>query len=219
MPRRPTPTRRVRQRRTQAERSAETRSRLVEATLAMLVERGYAGTTTLGVCGRAGVSHGSLLHHYGTRDRLLRAALEEVYARLRTRVVEGLEGLPDGDARIDALVDLLWSVFSSPEFKAVVELWLAAANDPELGLEVGEAATLFDAEILPTATRLLPEAAARRPDFGAHVGLLFQAMQGMGLVRATLGRSRPGAGGQAEILALLKRSLRSAFRGAGAGVP
>jgi AcrR family transcriptional regulator len=199
-------------RRTQAERSAETRSRLLDATIATLVESGYARTTTTAVCARAGVSNGSLLHHYGTRDRLLRAALEAVYARLRLRVVEGLESLPEGDARIDALVDWMWSVFSSPDFKAVLELWLAGANEPELGLEVDQAATLFDAQNLPTATRLFPEVAERLPDFAAHVNLLFQAMQGMGLVRATIGRRQPEAAEHAETRALLKRWLRHAFR-------
>ena len=118
-------------RRTQAERSAATQARLLDATLECLVERGTAGTTTLEVCRRAGVSHGSLLHHFGTRERLLGAALELLYVRLRDPVVAAFEALPEGEARIDAFVELMWSAFGSREFKAVVELWLAAANQPD----------------------------------------------------------------------------------------
>ena len=47
-----------RPRRTQAERTAETRSKLIEATVECLIDHGYSGTTTLAVCRRAGVSHG-----------------------------------------------------------------------------------------------------------------------------------------------------------------
>lgn len=53
----------MRVRRTQAERSAQTQARLIDATIRCLIERGYSGTTTTAVCERAEVSHGSLLHH------------------------------------------------------------------------------------------------------------------------------------------------------------
>ncbi len=203
-------------RRTQSERSAETRSRLLEATVSCLVERGYAGTTTIEVCRRAGVSHGSLLHHYGTRDRLLRAALEHLYSELRSRVVDGLASFPEGPKRVDAMVDLMWSVFSSPPFKAVIELWLAAANDPDLGMEVGEAAAVFDAEVFPTARRLFPEQGERLPDFESYIAVVFQTMQGMGLAQATLGRRqgrdrRRIEADRQHMLDLLKRWLRDAF--------
>ncbi len=79
-----------RRRRTQAERTAETRSKLIDATIECLIERGYVGTTTLAVCKQAGVSHGSLLHHFGRREVLLGAALVAVYGQLRARVVSRL---------------------------------------------------------------------------------------------------------------------------------
>ena len=92
----------LRPRRTQAERTAETRSKLLDATIECLIEQGYAGTTTLAVCKHAGVSHGSLQHHFGKRDTLLGAALEHVYTRLRDRVVKRLETLPIGGPRVEA---------------------------------------------------------------------------------------------------------------------
>jgi len=198
-------------RRTQAERSAETRGRLLQATLDSLVEAGLAGTTTLAVCHRAGVSHGSLLHHYGTRERMLAAALAEVYDRLRTRVVEGLEALPPGEARLDALVDLMWNVFGAPEFKAVLELWLASANQPELGWQVRPEVAFFDAAIQPTADRLFPGVAERVPEFPVYVSLLFQLMQGMGLARAALGEDEEARANRRRVLDLIKSLLRNAF--------
>ncbi|MDJ0868178.1 MAG: TetR/AcrR family transcriptional regulator [Myxococcota bacterium] len=203
-------------RRTQAERSASTQARLVEATIGCLVELGYAGTTTVAVCRRAGVSHGSLLHHFGTRERLLGAALEAVYARLRGRVVAGLEELPHGDARVDALVTLMWSAFGAPEFKAVLELWVAAANQPELSWAVWPEARAFDAGSQPLAEQLFPEVAARLPDFPVYVSLIFQVLQGMGLAQATLPVEQADREMRERVRRLLEQIVREAFAGASA---
>lgn len=62
-------------RRAQAGRSAATRARLLDATIECLVEHGYTGTTTTAVAQRAGVSRGAQLHHYGTREQLVAAAV------------------------------------------------------------------------------------------------------------------------------------------------
>src|SRR5215470_16496508 len=67
-------------RRTQAERSAATQARLLDAALQCLVELGYAGTTTTVVAERAGVSRGAQLHHFPTRAALVAAAVEQRYA-------------------------------------------------------------------------------------------------------------------------------------------
>src|SRR6516225_783087 len=63
----------------QEERSAETRRRLMDATVACLYERGYAGTTTVEIAARAGVSRGAQLHHFPTKNELVVSALEFVF--------------------------------------------------------------------------------------------------------------------------------------------
>lgn len=199
-----------RPRRRQTERSAETRARLIDATIHCLIERGYARTTTLAVCARAEVSHGSLLHHYGTRKRLLGAALDVVYERLRTPVLEAIVRLPPGEERIDALVELMWGAFGAPEFKAVVELWIAAANQPGVGWAVWPEAEAFDTAIQPLAEQLFPEVAERVPDFAVYISLLFQTLQGMGLANATW-PARDDDPMRARVRALLTRVLRDAF--------
>jgi AcrR family transcriptional regulator len=200
-----------RPRRTQAERTAETRSKLLDATIECLIEQGYGGTTTLAVCKRAGVSHGSLQHHFGKRDGLLGAALECVYARLRDRVVARLELLPEGEPRVEAMVDIMWEGLGAREFKAVLELWLAAANQPELSWAVWPEARAFDAGNIPLAKQLFPEFAARVPDFDVYVSLLFQALQGMGLVQVTMPELPENMEMRRRVRALLTRIMSQAF--------
>ena len=59
----------------QAERTAATRLRLMEATVDCLVELGWAGTTTTIVSERAGVSRGAQLHHFPTKQDLVVSAV------------------------------------------------------------------------------------------------------------------------------------------------
>src|SRR3954463_8088225 len=117
---------------TQAERTASTRARLLDAALDVLTEQGYAATTTVEVAKRAGVSRGAQLHHFPTKAELLAAAVEHLYARRREEFRAALGAMPDGVDRIDAAVDLLWSMFSGPTFVAWLELQVASRTDPDL---------------------------------------------------------------------------------------
>src|SRR3954469_18119150 len=117
---------------TQAERTASTRTRLLDAALDVLTEQGYAATTTVEVAKRAGVSRGAQLHHFPTKAELLAAAVEHLYARRRQECRPAVTAMPDGVDRIDTAVDLLWSMFSGPTFPAWLELQVAARTDAEL---------------------------------------------------------------------------------------
>src|SRR3954466_11278611 len=68
------------ERRTQSERSAATQQAPVDAAIASLIERGWAATTAVEVCERAGCTRGALVHHYPSLSALLAAALESLYA-------------------------------------------------------------------------------------------------------------------------------------------
>jgi len=70
-----------RARRTQAERTASTRARLLDATLECLCDLGYARTTTPEIARRAGLSRGAQLHHFPTKAELVTGAIEHLFAR------------------------------------------------------------------------------------------------------------------------------------------
>jgi len=68
-------------RRTQAERTATTRARLLDAAIDVLVDLGYARASTQEIARRAGVSRGAQLHHFPTREALVVAAVEHLVER------------------------------------------------------------------------------------------------------------------------------------------
>ncbi len=117
-------------RRSNAERSRQTRERVLGAALACLMADGYARTTTLAVQQRAGVSRGALLHQYPSKASLLVDAVRHLAVQQGDALERRAAATPIGS---DAdWLDLLWESFASPLFGAVLELWVAARSDHEL---------------------------------------------------------------------------------------
>jgi AcrR family transcriptional regulator len=119
-------------RRSNQERSATTRARVLDATIHQLAEYGYGRTTTVEVAERAGVSRGALVHHFPTRADLVLSALEYLCERRLAELERAIGRLSERDDRLSAFVDLMWSTFDGPLFTAQLELWMAARTDPEL---------------------------------------------------------------------------------------
>src|SRR5271167_1148497 len=94
----------------QEERSAETRRRLLDATVACLFERGYAGTTTTEIARRAGVSRGAQLHHFPKKDELVVSALEHLFELRLNGMRASIAEPPSGsrEHRLAVLIDRMW---------------------------------------------------------------------------------------------------------------
>ena len=147
-------------RRTQDQRRAETRRRLLDATIDCVSELGYAGATTRRIAERADVSVGAVTHHFQYRVDLVAAAVEELVRRRLVALRQALDALPDDrPERIRATLDLLWGDFSGPLFTVMVKLWIAAGDEEELY-----------ARMVPLE-RLLARAAAKlQPELGLDPG-------------------------------------------------
>ncbi|MGK8520959.1 TetR/AcrR family transcriptional regulator [Nocardia asteroides] len=117
------------------DRSRATRQRLLEATINCLAEMGWAAATVAVVAERAGVSRGAAQHHFPTREDLITAALEYMFDTRSGQAVQEaatLTQLGDGIARTEAVVAGLVESYTSPLFKAALQVWTHAAADPAL---------------------------------------------------------------------------------------
>lgn len=147
-------------RRSQAERSQATRAALLDATVACLVEEGYANTTTTRVAERAGVSRGAHLHHFQTRGALVAAALDHLSRRRTEEMIEAARDLPEGGReRIAAGLDLLWATYANPLFQAAMALWTNARTDPDLRPHLLEVERELDRQTVKVAATIFPELA------------------------------------------------------------
>jgi AcrR family transcriptional regulator len=122
-------------RRTQVERSAETRRRLVEAAITFICENGYAELTTTLVSERAGLSRGALQHQFRTRFDLLAAVIDHLSKQISGRMLELAQALPGCEhalsSRIDAAIRAYWSIYTSDTFHAVLNIFLGVKSDPK----------------------------------------------------------------------------------------
>jgi AcrR family transcriptional regulator len=199
-----------RERRTQSDRSSEMRARLVRATVESLVESGYARTTTVEVCRRAGVTRGALHHHFADLPDLLVAAMSDTYERFflapaRTRPFASLE----------AWIDDAWARLRQPEFKAVIEVWLAARNEPALGDELRPAIERYKQVFSIEAGARLRALVGSSPEVHAFYRLACETLIGLALGRATTPGGR-AVDHEAIVIGMLKSMARRIVRQAAA---
>jgi len=164
-------------RRRQVDRSAATRASLADAAIELLIERGWAAVTAADVCKRAGVTTGAFHHHYPNLPALLADALRRLYTDMGSNQQPPVTNLV-------GLLDANWAAIGNPRFKAVLEAWLAMANDPSLRTEIEPVVADFSTLVSPDsiAPTILTDADHR--DFYATAR---EAMLGLALGRATNG--------------------------------
>jgi AcrR family transcriptional regulator len=169
----------------QDERSAETRRRLLDATVACLFERGYAGTTTTEIATRAGVSRGAQLHHFPRKDELVVSALEHVF-ELRLRDVSAAIAEPPSGSRehrLAAIIDAMWPMFKGPTFYAWLELVVASRTDPALNDAVRAASERFGEGFRIGLAALLDWPAGREDELQDLINVIFGQLEAMALER------------------------------------
>jgi len=148
--------------RTQAERSAAMRARLLDATVECLVTHGYAGTSTHRVVELAGVTRGAQVHHFPAKEDLVVAAIEHL-AEQRTqaaiREFGRVQSIPDPVSKV---LDYLWESHQGPIFAATVELWIAARTDPVLARQVERVEPIVNGALVGAIAQLVSEEPAQR---------------------------------------------------------
>jgi AcrR family transcriptional regulator len=117
-------------RRTQAERSEETRAKLLDAAFEVMRRRGYVGFRTAEVAKVAGVSRGAQLHHFPTKESLVVAAVEHVFARAlaEARLRADRAASHHTDA-IEAIAADSADFFFGDYFFVALDVMMAAAKD------------------------------------------------------------------------------------------
>ena len=117
-------------RRTHAERRSESRERLLNACLDLLVERGYARLTVADVAKRADVSLGAQTNYYRTKLDLVSAAAE--YSQENAVKVADKVARDARKARkpVMAFIQNAKSFYLDRSYLAMIELLVAARTDP-----------------------------------------------------------------------------------------
>jgi AcrR family transcriptional regulator len=103
--------------RTKAAQRAATTRRLIDVARELFARDGYARVGTAEIVRRAGVTRGALYHHFGSKEALFAAVLDDVQRDVAARVAAAAEGETDP-----------WE-----QLRAGSHAFLEAALDPEIG--------------------------------------------------------------------------------------
>ncbi|NEW58062.1 TetR/AcrR family transcriptional regulator [Nocardia cyriacigeorgica] len=165
-------------RRTQEQRSSEMRVRLLDATIDCLVEYGYVGTTTPRVAERAGVTRGAQVHHFGSKNDLVVAAISHLAQRRAETAMRDMGRVEDVDDPVDAALEFLWELHQGPLFIATVELWVAGRTDPVLAAAMEKVEPFVNNAVLLAVARFVPDE-VRRKDARDFVYTAMDALRGI----------------------------------------
>jgi AcrR family transcriptional regulator len=123
-PRPPTLAASPRVRRSHAERSATTRAKILAAVVDVIARDGFQGLTAHQVAHRSGVTWGAVQHHFGGKDQLLLAVLEDSFVRFAERLEHAAVADLGLAARAALFVDHAWEHFRSRHYRATFEILL-----------------------------------------------------------------------------------------------
>lgn len=123
-------------RRTQAERSEETRTRILDAAVSELRRKGYAGFRINEVAAAAEVSKGAQTHHFPTKESLVVAALQRIYESSHTQSMKLVDSLAPGDDVFDALLKNSERFYLGSNFGISVTLLGVGNDEAELRKQV-----------------------------------------------------------------------------------
>ncbi|WP_374025372.1 TetR/AcrR family transcriptional regulator [Mycobacterium sp. HNNTM2301] len=106
------------ERRTQAERSAETREALVAAARPLFAANGFSEVALEAIVRSAGVTRGALYHHFADKTELFATVFERVEAEVAARMAEAIAAAGETDA-----IEVM---------RLGAAFWLDACSDPEI---------------------------------------------------------------------------------------
>jgi AcrR family transcriptional regulator len=124
-----------------------TRQAIIEATVALIGEVGWAAVTTRAVARRAAVTQGVIHYHFGSKDALLRAAVLSAFTQMFTGPMAALTSagtITDGLAAVVASLDELGDEHL---LRVGAEALSLALRDPQLGEWMRAALVEFRAAI------------------------------------------------------------------------
>lgn len=126
-------------------RGDATRQAIVEATIALIGEVGWAGVTTRMVARRAGVTQGVIHYHFGSKEALLRAAVLAAFAGMLSGPMEALTSAGSITEGLAGVVASLHALNDEHLLRVGTESLSLALRDPQLGEWMRDALVEFRA--------------------------------------------------------------------------
>jgi AcrR family transcriptional regulator len=177
----------------QAQKSAMTRDRILDAAISCFINLGYTNVTTAKVASSAGVSRGAMLHHFPSKTELIQAAVEYLHGKLLEDYTERVKSIPvskKGAARRRAGLDAYWDHLTGDLAVAYHELCVAGRTDPELKEILESSSAVFAQHVRETNAELFAEWNDRGDRYLLAMDVTRFMMEGMAVGQLTEDRPK-----------------------------
>jgi len=119
-----------------AKGSGGTRTRIIEAAIRTLKERGFAGASARAIAQTGEFNQALIFYHFGTVNDLLLAALDETSAQRMQRYSAALRGIRTLPELMEQAARIYREDLESGHIKVLAELIAGASSSPSLGPEI-----------------------------------------------------------------------------------
>ncbi|HEY0342526.1 MAG TPA: TetR/AcrR family transcriptional regulator [Steroidobacteraceae bacterium] len=143
-------------RRTQEERTAATREKILDATLASLQKHGHAGTSISTIVKLARVSRGALLHHFDTKAELVAASMVRLYQLRLAHFQQSVAGVAEPAMTLVARLRIMREHIER-WFPVTLEFQVALRTDHDLQTAFSRAITRVMEPMSQDYGQLFPE--------------------------------------------------------------
>ena len=116
------------------QRSEETRSNILDASIHLFATQGFERTTVSEICEQAGVSKGAFFHHFPTKQDVFMQVLENWLAALDVQLktlIESSSSVSDGLVQMAAIGREVFNQ-SNGQLGMFLEFWEQSRHDPEV---------------------------------------------------------------------------------------
>lgn len=189
--------------RTQQERREETVARLLDASIAAIVEVGYARASAAVITKRAGLSGGALFRHFDTMGDFMAATAREVMRRQLDLFGKKIAEIPAAQPPLEGVLHAMRDVTRNDTNVVMYELLIAARTDEKLRDTLQEVLKEYSSRIFDTANTL--PMADQYPDgaVATLAALLTNSFDGAAIVHHVLPQPEIEAGRIPLLLSLL----------------
>ena len=158
------------------------RQRVIDAAIACIIDQGFYRASSNAIAERAGVTWGVIQYHFGTREALMVAVLEEGTRRLNDIVVTAEITGETVTERVAQYMDILLKYYGSMDYLAFSQVLINLTHDPRTSRQTRETMARIGESANPELNRLQRKVLAgtgiRRQ---AVRSLLFHALRGLAL--------------------------------------
>lgn len=179
----------------------ERRTQILAATLRLVARDGFAGVTLRDVATEAGVVHGLIRHHFGSREALVAAAFDAAV----TAELAGDEEIAEHREPRAALADWL-TCTPRQHYLVWIDAWSEAPRNPELNESLRRHHRDCERRLTRIVERLVEAGHARADDPTAQARALTALADGLAVQQHAMGLVT-GAEADRAVFAEAERSL------------